>query len=264
MIHACRHCQRAERQRGKERSHHIWKNHRTAQTENNWVTFSFIWCWEGGRRERMDGRDVEKREVEGRSAWDGDTLLFLEWFQIKISPRFTMCAGTWIIKSRRWSRPTANPTFSFAAGRLPAAYARRRGRCKGRVVVTNCPAWIHPSRLLSRYQNETIIRGRRPILGISFLCGRSFATYRALKRETPQYSRRFGVSSFKRAWRRDFRYANDNILKHVYSGYRTSSPCLSPQSKFEKKNKVLEFSILNAPDLSFNSLFNIIKRILLV
>lgn len=52
MIHACRHCQRAERQREKERSHHIWGNHRTAQTENNWVTFSFIWC-QGGRRERM-------------------------------------------------------------------------------------------------------------------------------------------------------------------------------------------------------------------
>lgn len=58
--------------------------------------------------------------------------------------------------------PTANPTFSSAAGWLPAAYTRRRGRCKGRVVVTNCPAWIYLSRLLSRYQNETIIRGRRP------------------------------------------------------------------------------------------------------
>lgn len=159
--------------------------------------------------------------------------------------------------------PTANPMFSSAAGWLLAAYTRRRGRCKGRVVVTNCPAWIYLSRLLSRYQNETIIRGRRPTWNQLPFCRRSFATY------APLYeTRRSSVTEIRcfsfQARLQGFRYANDNILKHVYSSY-------VPSLLFYKiwKNKVLEtemleFSVLNSPDLSFISLFNIIKGIFLV
>lgn len=143
--------------------------------------------------------------------------------------------------------PTANPTFSSAAGWLPAAYTRW-GRCKGRVVVTNCLAWIYLSRLLSRYQNETIIRGRRSILGISFLCGRFFAMYAPLherRRNSVTEIRRF----FFQARLQGFRYTNDNVLKHVYSNYRMSPPCFFTIKVW--RNKVLELSVLRAPGLFF-------------
>lgn len=96
--------------------------------------------------------------------------------------------------------PTANPTFSSAAGWLPVAYTRRRGRCKGRVVVTNCPAWIYLSRPLSRYQNETIIRRQTSYLESASFVGASSQCARPYTRDTVTVSWK-DIPPFKRACR---------------------------------------------------------------
>lgn len=122
--------------------------------------------------------------------------------------------------------PTANPTRSvlLPVGCRPCIRGCE-GRCKGRVVVTNCPAWIYLSRLLSRYQNETIIRGRRPTWNQLPLWARLCNVYAPLRERRRNSVSEIRCFSFQ-ARLRGFRYADDNILKHVYSSYHCVSSLL--------------------------------------
>lgn len=84
MIHACRHCQRAKRHRERERENwngrerkepsYLRESSGTAQTENNWVMFSFIWRCSSRRngRKRIRRRgDGIRRRARGRQREDG-------------------------------------------------------------------------------------------------------------------------------------------------------------------------------------------------
>lgn len=106
MIHACRHYQRGdpERERPAIISEGIIGQRKQKITG---LPLVFIWRWlrsffqEGGEMRRKR-KERQTRRAKGRGLGpEVDTLLFLEWFQIKISP--AQCVETWIIKFRRWA-----------------------------------------------------------------------------------------------------------------------------------------------------------------